>query len=1488
MRKSFVALALLVGAATMLTTVAIAQDSRDRDEGVKVMNAQMAQQRLLTKSARLNTSANGDTFFIGHTTIAPYSEPWHVGRGPYLPGSAGYDGMWDFDTYDNGVDAAHSDSMQGWIPVITPNTRSAGTLADYNRSWQCLDWGNRMCASPVQGRTPGIISAWHVDNGNFPLYPEAAYASMHGGVNDPPQVDNDWTPLAGSKSAWCGLRSGQDFSVVDQLANGGTGNHLNGEAVIGVFTDGVYNTNKNFPGYGNQWDQLLYRDVRVADNSTVKISFLYETQMDPRSNSLAASCKGWFDKDPTSLQQGGGGVGASNFISSTAHPVAGTGPVDSFMVYVGVPTNPTSCQYADGNAKRPVFDLKRRWFSEVIAIDKPYKELLSTFGSDSAYKSTALEFTLTSDLLTSLLSGQGNGGGVIRFVFRTKTNANYSDETNTGGSFVSTNKGAVRIDAVSITGVAVPVSSGFEAESEINNSIEAVNSDSPGPAVGVGYALGAWHATGKSPKLMAHLHPLFDAEIGPGNFYAKLAWADLCGEADSPGRSCNVNNVIMSSTDHDLNEAAGVGSSGPFKENRNGFVSPTINLVTEPEAVPGSGIWPVNNNGLDQLHVFTNDDWWIFYDMYSGIFAPASQGNVWGNSILSYPVVQANGATVWGDLGFLTGVWSNGTKQCFLMSDVLKPNIFTSNESGIPDSCKLYIFREQRCISWGVTTGCSPIDGHYTDNIALVLPPPILGAADKISIDIWDWYTDAFPANEAVVPGTVAFDTCGAYIQNARNNSASTGDLLRFDIPGDSMYIKAQNADGTPLRMDCVFRVFPGPGNYVEVGNKNSGVRKVTANAAAGFATSSDRSNFWGEYMAYPGRFSKGLHGTSTWNVDTWNSVRCDTVEVNFFPNDKRADNLPGIQEDFWMSTIYDPKDAGDEDYTVDLARITNLGIDKHRCFMINDASDAPLDHTNITCSYVPGWVTLHPDTTGYAGTPTTKEYTKIFPDGLLTAGSHIQYFYRMSHLSTPETFVMCPDTNRVSPQPTGSAWNYDGMRWEDISILPDRWKDVAYGGIGSACMLVVDLNDRRGDDRGWVGIADSIGATVAAKYGARNGWHADATYTAPGNSLHNFAGDPELGDDPAIAVWANRGQAGTTWDIYDVKAAESSNTGSCQIGGRLISTTGMGLLAGKQSKQGPTPDMLIAYYRMLFLMSGDLDNAFFGAITNRGQKDVELVRTFLTSMADQNDPRGVWVMGAGFVETGMTAGTQQLSFNTTELSASLNDPSYYDFSGAHAEVPYPDLLPQPGVIPPGTIYAVQNTCNLFFDVLNVEGSEASVASFYENIGLLGPYISGVYAPSTEAHPYVALTDGWDLLNMFCRGGGSTVGRMSYFIDVMVNTFGDVCSFTAAPTVDVTAPSAQRVSIDFLGNVQNNPMKAGMATVNFGLAKSDRVEVKVYDVTGRLVKTLANKNFEAGPHSLKWDGSNDQGQAVSRGVYFTQVKFINSRFEGAKKVTVLK
>ena len=123
-------------------------------------------------------------------------------------------------------------------------------------------------------------------------------------------------------------------------------------------------------------------------------------------------------------------------------------------------------------------------------------------------------------------------------------------------------------------------------------------------------------------------------------------------------------------------------------------------------------------------------------------------------------------------------------------------------------------------------------------------------------------------------------------------------------------------------------------------------------------------------------------------------------------------------------------------------------------------------------------WLTTVPQSrTGWDGNAQTKEFTQIIPDGLLTPGAHVQYFYRKSHAIDPFLrYAMCPDTNFITPQP--SEGSTDMHRWQQFGVLPDRWKNSAFGGQGMACMLYVDLNDRRGNEGRFVGVMDSAQAS--------------------------------------------------------------------------------------------------------------------------------------------------------------------------------------------------------------------------------------------------------------------------------------------------------------------------------------------------------------------------------------------------------------------------
>ena len=678
--------------------------------------------------------------------------------------------------------------------------------------------------------------------------------------------------------------------------------------------------------------------------------------------------------------------------------------------------------------------------------------------------------------------------------------------------------------------------------------------------------------------------------------------------------------------------------------------------------------------------------------------------------------------------------------------------------------------------------------------------------------------------------------------------------------------------------MDLVFRILPGPGNYVIAGNRASGLRRVPTSAAA--ATPGDGS-FWGEYMSSPGTFSKGTH-SGGWNPNTWNSARCDSAESNLFPVDGRQGNLSGLGAGRWAS-MYHESDP----------RFGTLGILKNRCFVSDTLPSQPIDHTNITCSSVPGWLSALPqDRTGYDGNPQTREFTKIIPDGLLTPGSHVEYFFRKSRIADPATFAMVPDTEFITPQP-GEGPGYDGHRWQQFGVLPDRWKEPSYGGLGSACSFYVDAADRRGDERAWVGIADSIGLTASSRFGAHNGWHATAAYVAPDGS-HDYS-NQKVGGNPAIAVWRHGGQPGTIWDLYGVKGAENFTGAAGSLGSRLASRSGMGLLAGKESRQGPTPLMLRTYYRAILLSSGDLGSSVLGPVAGRGADDVGLIEDFLIYGADPDYPRGFWGMGNGFVESLDSGGlsTPQAAFMSDYLALSLRDPSY--FALAYTPVAFPDLIPTNVVTPGGQIYSARNACTITNDVLTVNQDVpgATPGSYYQDLGVNGPYISGVYAPSTVAHPFVTLTDGWDMQNLFGRHGVSTVGRAEYFCWVLTNAFGSVCPLVSYPfggscrTLGVAPADSLAPPRDFVA-LHNNPLVSGVATVRLGLARPDRVEARIYDLAGRRVRTLADREFMAGEHTLVWDGTDDHGQHLAHGVYFTTVRYVRGGFHAERKVTILR
>lgn len=91
-------------------------------------------------------------------------------------------------------------------------------------------------------------------------------------------------------------------------------------------------------------------------------------------------------------------------------------------------------------------------------------------------------------------------------------------------------------------------------------------------------------------------------------------------------------------------------------------------------------------------------------------------------------------------------------------------------------------------------------------------------------------------------------------------------------------------------------------------------------------------------------------------------------------------------------------------------------------------------------------------------------------------------------------------------------------------------------------------------------------------------------------------------------------------------------------------------------------------------------------------------------------------------------------------------------------------------------------------------------------------------------------------------------------------------------------------AVDYLYACRPNPFRS-TATIRFHLAGEDHVTLTVYDVTGRLVKTLADGKLGAGETVLVWDGTNDAGTRVGSGVYWVQMH--TAGFVSAKRMISL-
>jgi hypothetical protein len=86
---------------------------------------------------------------------------------------------------------------------------------------------------------------------------------------------------------------------------------------------------------------------------------------------------------------------------------------------------------------------------------------------------------------------------------------------------------------------------------------------------------------------------------------------------------------------------------------------------------------------------------------------------------------------------------------------------------------------------------------------------------------------------------------------------------------------------------------------------------------------------------------------------------------------------------------------------------------------------------------------------------------------------------------------------------------------------------------------------------------------------------------------------------------------------------------------------------------------------------------------------------------------------------------------------------------------------------------------------------------------------------------------------------------------------------------------------------QNYPNPFNPETeIRFALPQVDHIVLKIFNIFGEEIRTLANEPHEAGSHAVRWDGNDERGNPVASGMYLYQLRAGN--FAQVRKMNLLR
>lgn len=173
-----------------------------------------------------------------------------------------------------------------------------------------------------------------------------------------------------------------------------------------------------------------------------------------------------------------------------------------------------------------------------------------------------------------------------------------------------------------------------------------------------------------------------------------------------------------------------------------------------------------------------------------------------------------------------------------------------------------------------------------------------------------------------------------------------------------------------------------------------------------------------------------------------------------------------------------------------------------------------------------------------------------------------------------------------------------------------------------------------------------------------------------------------------------------------------------------------------------------------------------------------------------------------------------------------------------------------------------------------LRNDEGGIEQFANNgvTPLAPPYGEWIYQPQWEGYQTITIGPHYDF-SLKCKITDSDGNTATDIHSVIV---GGIAKGVTQHT-PVAAIEAIPEQLILIGNYPNpfNPT----TSIKFGLPDAMPVEISIYSITGKKVRTLINQDLSAGYYQVNWDGTDKSGNKVASGIYIYTLK------AGSKRLT---